>query len=131
MQRERNSLRANYLAAKPYPHVVMDGFFDEEVLDRIITEFPSTAVRDWIRWETTHERKQTSRGISQLPPFTQMFFLQQQLAQPRHQLAVAFRRRLLRWCCFGLLRWWGCCRGLLRRRNAHPQRRNHLAAVVG
>ena len=76
MQRERDSLRANYLAAKPYPHVVMDGFFDEEVLDRIITEFPSTAVRDWIRWETTHERKQTSRGISQLPPFTQMFFLQ-------------------------------------------------------
>ena len=76
MQRERDLLRANYLAAKPYPHVVMDGFFDEEVLDRIITEFPSTAVRDWIRWETTHERKQTSRGISQLPPFTQMFFLQ-------------------------------------------------------
>src|SRR5262245_45856340 len=76
MQRERDSLRASYRAAKPYPHVVMDGFFDEEVLDRMIADFPKGGARDWITWATTSERKQTSRGIIQLSPFTQQFFMQ-------------------------------------------------------
>lgn len=75
MQRERDSLRATYLAAKPYPHVVMDGFFEEEALDRMVADFPQPQARDWIAWDTTHERKQTSRGISQLSPYTQLFFL--------------------------------------------------------
>jgi hypothetical protein len=76
MQRERDSLKAAYLAAKPYPHVVMDGFFEEEVLDRTVTNFPEPEARDWITYETKHESKQTSRGITQLSPFTQLFFLQ-------------------------------------------------------
>jgi 2OG-Fe(II) oxygenase superfamily len=76
MQRERDSLKATYLAAKPYPHVVMDGLFEEEVLDRTVTDFPQRKARDWITYETKHESKQTSRGITQLSPFTQLFFLQ-------------------------------------------------------
>jgi hypothetical protein len=76
LQRERETLRTTYLGAKPYSHVVMDGFFDEEILDRTIAEFPEREARDWISYETVHESKQTSRGISQLSPFTQLFFLQ-------------------------------------------------------
>jgi hypothetical protein len=76
MQRERDSLRAAYATAKPYPHIVMDGFFDEAALDRIATEFPKGDRRDWINYDTPHEIKQTSRGIGGLPPFTQLFFLQ-------------------------------------------------------
>jgi hypothetical protein len=76
LQRECDSLRAIYLAAKPYPHVVMDGFFDEVTLDRTIADFPTRKVRDWITYETAHESKQTSRGINKLSPFTQLFFLQ-------------------------------------------------------
>jgi hypothetical protein len=76
MQRERDSLRESYLAARPFPHVVMDGFFAEGVLDRTIADFPQREVRDWIAYETKHESKQTSRGITQLSPFTQLFFLQ-------------------------------------------------------
>jgi hypothetical protein len=76
LQRERDALRDAYQAAKPYPHVVMDGFFDEEFLERTITDFPRREDRDWITWETKHESKQTSRGISNLPPFTQLFFMQ-------------------------------------------------------
>ncbi|HEY2981393.1 MAG TPA: 2OG-Fe(II) oxygenase [Anaerolineales bacterium] len=69
-------MRAIYLAAKPYPHVVMDGFFDEVTLDRTVADFPTRKVRDWITYETAHESKQTSRGINKLSPFTQLFFLQ-------------------------------------------------------
>src|SRR4030095_112277 len=76
MQRERDSLKAAYLAAQPYPHVVMDGFVEEEVLDRTVTNFPEPEARDWITYETKHESKQTSRGITQLSPFTQLVFLQ-------------------------------------------------------
>jgi hypothetical protein len=76
MQRERDSLRAAYAAAKPYPHIVVDGFFDEAVLDRIVTEFPKHDGRDWISWDTRNELKQTSRGIGGLSPFTQLFFMQ-------------------------------------------------------
>src|SRR5262245_53625812 len=76
MQREGEALRAAYAAAKPYPHIVMDGFFDEAVLDRIVTEFPKHDERDWIDYDTRHELKQTSRGIGGLSPFTQLVFMQ-------------------------------------------------------
>lgn len=76
LRRERDALRATYIAAKPFPHVVMDHFFDENVLDRAIADFPRRQARDWISYETKHESKQTSRGITQLSPFTQLLFLQ-------------------------------------------------------
>lgn len=76
MRRERDSLRSAYEAAKPYSHVVMDGFFDEVLLDRIVTDFPRRDSRDWINYDTPHETKQTSRGIAGLSPFTQLLFLQ-------------------------------------------------------
>ena len=76
MQRERDFLRAAYAAGRPYPHIVVDGFFDEAVLDRIVIEFPKRDGRDWITWDTTNELKQTSRGIGGLSPFTQLFFMQ-------------------------------------------------------
>jgi hypothetical protein len=55
---------------------VIDGLFDANVLDRIVAEFPKTAERDWITYDTVHEIKQTSRGLAGLSPFTQLFFLQ-------------------------------------------------------
>jgi len=76
MDRERESFRAAYVTAKPYPHVVMDGLFDEVVLDRVIAEFPKRAGRDWIKYDNANELKQTSRGIFGLSPFTQLLCLQ-------------------------------------------------------
>ena len=43
---EKERLRARYLAAKPYPHLVLDGFFDPAVLDRVAAEFPGRRGRD-------------------------------------------------------------------------------------
>jgi 2OG-Fe(II) oxygenase superfamily len=76
LQRERDSLRKTYAAAKPYPHLVLDGFFDENVLEHVLAEFPVQETRDWLAYETVHESKRASRGIAGLPAFTQLFLLQ-------------------------------------------------------
>ncbi len=67
--------RERYLAAKPYPHLVIQDLFDPEILDRIVADFPQPEQRDWITWDTKHELKSTSRGINQLSPITQLFSL--------------------------------------------------------
>jgi hypothetical protein len=73
---ERARLRDSYAAMKPYPHLVHDGLFPDWVLDRVVEEFPAPGTRDWIKWDTNHELKQTSRGLTGLSPFTQLFLLE-------------------------------------------------------
>ena len=72
----KDALRAQFVAGRPYPHVVIDDFFDPEVLERITADFPSESGRDWIKYDTENEIKQTSRGIADLSAFTQAFFMQ-------------------------------------------------------
>lgn len=69
------SYKKTYIAGEPYPHVVIDDLFEPAMLDRIVDEFPSSVERDWITWDTNHELKSTSRGISDLSTFTQIFCL--------------------------------------------------------
>jgi len=76
LEREKGRLLETYMAAKPYPHLVVDGLWDSEVLTRIISEFPRKSQRDWVSYETTHELKQTSRGLFGLSPFTQLFMME-------------------------------------------------------
>lgn len=69
------ALREQYLAAKPYPHLIIQDLFDPEILDRIVADFPKPEQRDWITWDTNHELKSTSRGIQDLSMVTQLFSL--------------------------------------------------------
>ena len=73
---QRDLFRAQFASGKPYPHLVADGLFEDDVLDRVGEEFPRVGQRDWITWDTRHEIKQTSRGIADLSPLTQLLFLQ-------------------------------------------------------
>ena len=34
------TLRAQYAAAEPFPHIVLDGLFDDDALDAVLREFP-------------------------------------------------------------------------------------------
>jgi Rps23 Pro-64 3,4-dihydroxylase Tpa1-like proline 4-hydroxylase len=70
---EKDALRARYRAAVPFPHLVLDGFFDPDVLDRVAAEFPGRGGRDWLSYDTANEVKQTSRGAADLPAFSQAF----------------------------------------------------------
>ncbi|MDH4147419.1 MAG: 2OG-Fe(II) oxygenase [Acidimicrobiia bacterium] len=66
LEGDRASLAATYRAARPYPHLAIDGLFNDAVLDAVAAEFPEPGARDWIEWDTEHERKSTSRGLAGL-----------------------------------------------------------------
>jgi Rps23 Pro-64 3,4-dihydroxylase Tpa1-like proline 4-hydroxylase len=56
-----------YQNAQPYPHIVMDDFFDEAILERVLDEFPGTQGEEWRRFQSENEVKlasQQERGIS-------------------------------------------------------------------
>ena len=40
-----DSKRREYAAARPYPHIVIDDFLPEEVLDSVLAEFPGRGRR--------------------------------------------------------------------------------------
>src|SRR5713226_204449 len=39
------SLRSNYLSASPYPHLVLDNLFSEDLLDRVVHEMLPRAMQ--------------------------------------------------------------------------------------
>ncbi|MHB8656620.1 MAG: 2OG-Fe(II) oxygenase [Solirubrobacteraceae bacterium] len=53
--------RDRYATAQPFPHVVLDDFLPEAVLDEILEEFPSPRQEGWLHFESENERKLASR----------------------------------------------------------------------
>jgi hypothetical protein len=64
--------RAEFSRAQPFPHIVIDGLFDDFVLERVLDEFPGPKDIDWIEFDTAHERKLATRRPSQIGLFGQM-----------------------------------------------------------
>ena len=50
-------LHDRYAAAEPFPHIVLDGLFDDEVLDAVLREFPGPEGMKWRAFDTPLERK--------------------------------------------------------------------------
>jgi Rps23 Pro-64 3,4-dihydroxylase Tpa1-like proline 4-hydroxylase len=50
------SLRAKYLAARPFPHVVVDGLVPNDLLDRVVEEFPAPSDH-WRHFDDDNQRK--------------------------------------------------------------------------
>lgn len=61
-------LHGGYVAAKPYPHVVIDNLFDDSVLTELLTEFPNPRTGIWKEYATPEEIKLASRHASEIPP---------------------------------------------------------------
>ena len=50
--------RHNYLEAKPYPHIVINDFFDDSFLNEILTSFPDLSqVKSSEQWKNQNEVK--------------------------------------------------------------------------
>ncbi len=64
--------RAEFNAAEPFPHVVIDGLFDEFVLDRVLEEFPGPRDIDWIKFDSPHDLKYATRRPSQIGLYGQL-----------------------------------------------------------
>lgn len=55
-------LKSQYQNALPYPHIIVDNFLPESVLEEILREFPRKEDGQWYRFQSGVEKKLASRG---------------------------------------------------------------------
>ena len=68
---ERSALAA-YRSAKPFPHLVLDDFFDPALLDQVLAEFPNPGEIRWQRFDNEKEVKLASAAESSFGPVTRL-----------------------------------------------------------
>lgn len=54
--------RERFIAAEPFPHVVLDDFFPEWVLDRVLDEFPDPGQIPWKEFKQATSKKLATEG---------------------------------------------------------------------
>lgn len=69
-------LREQYCIAAPFPHVVIDDLFPEEVLKVIINEFPKPGEIHWNEFANREEKKLASTAEAQMSEATRVFLYQ-------------------------------------------------------
>ena len=84
-----DSKRAEYAAGRPYPHIVMDDFLPEAVLDSVLAEFPRPQDAEWIEFDSATQRKLASKDDSVMGPNTRRL-----LAELNSSAFVDFLERL-------------------------------------
>jgi len=52
-----HALCEQYRAADPFPHIVLDGLFDDADLERILADFPRPEEMRWMRFDSPLEKK--------------------------------------------------------------------------
>lgn len=57
LHHDPRALRARYQSGDPFPHIVIDGLFDDALLERIVTEFPQPDETRWMRFDSPTEKK--------------------------------------------------------------------------
>jgi len=62
-----------YAAARPYPHLVIDGLFDDWILEAVLAEFPSPRDKNWIVHDIPQEIKLQSKSERDILLFTRHF----------------------------------------------------------
>jgi hypothetical protein len=50
------ALRATYEASDPFPHIVIDGLFDDAELDAVLRDFPSPEQTRWMPFDNPREK---------------------------------------------------------------------------
>ena len=52
-----STLREQYANAQPFPHIVIDGLFDDADLDTVLDDFPAPEATRWVRFDNPLEKK--------------------------------------------------------------------------
>ena len=63
---------SEYQSAKPFPHVVFDNFFDPEVLEHVLEEFPKPGAIRWQEFDSRQEIKLASAAEASFGPATRL-----------------------------------------------------------
>lgn len=81
LERSLAQLRERYLAAKPFPHIVLDDFLVRETAERATEEFPSPTTQHWLSYIHVNERKYANRDAQTWGPALQL--VAKELSSPR------------------------------------------------
>lgn len=54
---DARELRDRYVSAEPFPHIVLDGLFDDDALDAVLREFPDREAMRWREFDSPTEKK--------------------------------------------------------------------------
>jgi len=72
MKEDVQAARSSYLGAKPFPHIVFDNFFDPDLLDLILAEFPRPNQIRWQQFDNAQEIKLASAKEATFGPVTRL-----------------------------------------------------------
>lgn len=64
--------REDYATATPFPHIVIDNFLPDSILEEILKEFPRPGQIDWQAFQTPAEKKLASRSEQQMGDATRL-----------------------------------------------------------
>ena len=65
-----NRFKGRYAVAKPFPHIVIDGFLPPSVADGILAEFPAPGQIKWHTFNDPDQIKLACNDTTQMGPFT-------------------------------------------------------------
>jgi Rps23 Pro-64 3,4-dihydroxylase Tpa1-like proline 4-hydroxylase len=54
---DASALQGKYTAAEPFPHIVLDGLFDDAALDAVLRDFPDPTSMRWVEFDSPREKK--------------------------------------------------------------------------
>lgn len=57
LRADPQGLRDAYGSASPFPHVVLENLFPDDVLERVVSDFPTPDDPAWGRFDNPHEKK--------------------------------------------------------------------------
>ena len=68
------AMRERFDTSAPFPHLVIDGLFDPQMLERVAADYDAVRSEDWIKYETANEVKFGTRPNVRLGPGSQGYF---------------------------------------------------------
>ncbi len=73
LQEIAKSNKAKYVEASPFPHIVLPNFFNPEMLDIVVEEFPDLSKIDAIKYDNNNEKKLAGKGEYKLGDISKGF----------------------------------------------------------
>src|SRR6185295_9958220 len=57
LHHDPRSLHLRYVEGEPFPHIVLDGLFDDDALEAVLREFPDRQAMKWREFDSPMEKK--------------------------------------------------------------------------
>lgn len=71
-----NKYQEEYSQGKPFPHIIIDNFLPESLLDSVLEEFPDSKKIDWQKFDSSNEKKLATTSELQMGENTRSLLYQ-------------------------------------------------------